>query len=284
MILKSLCPPALIYLIFTVTQIGIDVVKGYFNTAFMKLWQTVIFTILLQFLCNAGLGIISLIIVFIPFMLMTVITVMLLTVFGLDPKSGKLKVYDQPPLISNERMNHSHGHTHAPKSNGAENGNVVSDPPRVTGDLQTKETEDEEVIHTFNPQSLNKTFETKTSLFNFNKDGNGIISPPPSPTGPTGPVNCPHDGFASLFPSGNKHAVNIVNHGTEVCIKNNAINFERCCPINHSNNSLLGNMSHHTCAGKVDYFKLYPSVDPLYIATQNLSYYANNSICEETLP
>lgn len=122
------------------------------------------------------------------------------------------------------------------------------------------------------------------SLFNFNKDGNGIISPPPSPTGPTGPVNCPHDGFASLFPSGNKHAVNIVNHGTEVCIKNNAINFESSCPINHSNNSLLGNMSHHTCAGKVDYFKLYPTVDPLYIATQNLSYYANNSICEETLP
>jgi len=145
MILKSLCPPALIYLIFTVTQIGIDVVKGYFNTALMKLWQTVIFTILLQFLCNTGLGIISWIIVFIPFMLMTVITIMLLTVFGLDPKSGKLKVYDQPPLISNEKMNHSHGHTHAPKSNGTENGEVVLDPPRVTSDLQTKETEDEEV-------------------------------------------------------------------------------------------------------------------------------------------
>jgi hypothetical protein len=147
MILKSLCPPALIYLIFTVTQIGIDVVKGYFNTAFMKLWQTVIFTILLQFLCNAGLGIISWIIVFIPFMLMTVITVMLLTVFGLDPKSGKVKVYDQPPLISNEKMNLSqdHTHTHTHKTDGTGNGEVIADPPRVTGDLQTKEKEDEEV-------------------------------------------------------------------------------------------------------------------------------------------
>ena len=147
MILKSLCPPALIYLIFTVTQIGIDVVKGYFNTALMKVWQTVIFTILLQFLCNAGLGIISWIIVFIPFMLMTVITIMLLTVFGLDPKSGKVKVYDQPPLISNEKQTHSHGytHTHKPGESG-ESGKVVTpDAPRVTGDLQTKETEDEEV-------------------------------------------------------------------------------------------------------------------------------------------
>ena len=89
--------------------------KGYFNTALMKLWQSIIFTILLQFLCNSGLGIISWIIVFIPFVLMTVITIMLLTVFGLDPKSGKLKVYDQPPLISNEKMTHTHSYTHTHK-------------------------------------------------------------------------------------------------------------------------------------------------------------------------
>ena len=147
MILKSLCPPALIYLIFTVTQIGIDVVKGYFNTALMKVWQMVLFTILLQFLCNAGLGIISWIIVFIPFILMTVITIMLLTVFGLDPKSGKLKVYDQPPLISNEKMTHTHGytHTHKPGESGGSGKAVKADAPRVTGDLQTKEKEDEEI-------------------------------------------------------------------------------------------------------------------------------------------
>jgi len=144
MILESLCPPALIYLIFTVTQIGIDVVKGYFNTALMKVWQTVIFTILLQFLCNSGLGIISWIIVFIPFMLMTVITIMLLTVFGLDPKSGKVQIYDQPPLISNEKRTHSQGYTHTHKPGESDNA-VTPDPPRVTSDLQTKETEDEEV-------------------------------------------------------------------------------------------------------------------------------------------
>ena len=153
MILKSLCPPALIYLIFTVTQIGIDVVKGYFNTALMKVWQTVIFTILLQFLCNAGLGIISWIIVFVPFMLMTVITIMLLTVFGLDPKSGKVQVYDQAPLISNEKGSYGHGkgdhiHQHGKGHHTPEESptsDITSDPPRVTGDLQTKETEDEEV-------------------------------------------------------------------------------------------------------------------------------------------
>jgi|UniRef100_A0A6C0AL26 hypothetical protein len=143
MILKRLCPPALIYLIFSVTQIGIDVVKGYFNTALMKVWQCVIFTVLLQFLCNSGLGIISWIIVFVPFMLMTIITLMLLTVFGLDPKNGKLKVYDnQPPLISNEKKNHNHSHDHIEQPQDKQ---VVGDPPRTTDDLQTNETEAEEI-------------------------------------------------------------------------------------------------------------------------------------------
>ena len=45
-----------------------------------------------------------------------------------------------------------------------------------------------------------------------------------------------------------------------------------------------GNMSHHTCAGKVDYFKLYPEISTLYISTQNLSYYASNAINNETHP
>ena len=43
-------------------------------------------------------------------------------------------------------------------------------------------------------------------------------------------------------------------------------------------------MSHHTCAGKVDYFKLYPEISTLYISTQNLSYYASNAINNETHP
>jgi hypothetical protein len=90
---SRLCPPALIYLIFCIIQIGIDVMKGYHNTALIKVWVTFVFTILLNYLCQSGLGIISWIIVFVPFILMTVIVAMLLMLFGLDPRSGKLKVY-----------------------------------------------------------------------------------------------------------------------------------------------------------------------------------------------
>lgn len=89
-VLATLCPPALIYIIYATTQIGIDTARGEYNTAFLKFWVAIIFTFLLNHLCQSGLGIISWIIVFIPFILMTFIVALLLLVFGLDPKTGKI--------------------------------------------------------------------------------------------------------------------------------------------------------------------------------------------------
>jgi hypothetical protein len=94
MSLGKLCPPALIYVMFSVTQIIIDTFKGLYNTAFLKVWVTIIFTILLNFLCDSGLGIISWFIVFIPFILMTLIISILLLVFGLNPSTGKVHIID----------------------------------------------------------------------------------------------------------------------------------------------------------------------------------------------
>jgi len=85
----NLCPPAIIYLIFSITQILIDTFKGLYNTAFIKIIVTVMVTLLLNILCNQGLGVVSWIIVFIPFILMTVIVSMILYVFGLDAATGK---------------------------------------------------------------------------------------------------------------------------------------------------------------------------------------------------
>ena len=87
----KLCPPAIIYLIFSSTQVIIDTIQGLYNTALMKIIVMVMVTILLNILCIQGLGVVSWIIVFIPFILMTVIVSMLLYVFGLDASTGKLK-------------------------------------------------------------------------------------------------------------------------------------------------------------------------------------------------
>jgi len=86
----QLCTPSIIYLIFSITQILIDLYKGLYNTAFMKVIVASMVTLLLNILCEKGLSIVSWIIVFIPFILMTLIVSMLLYFFGLDAASGKL--------------------------------------------------------------------------------------------------------------------------------------------------------------------------------------------------
>ena len=86
----NLCGPAIIYLIFSITQIIIDIFKGLYNTAFMKGIVMVMVTLLLHILCQKGLSVVSWIIVFIPFIMMTVIVSMLLYIFGLNATTGKL--------------------------------------------------------------------------------------------------------------------------------------------------------------------------------------------------
>ena len=88
----NLCAPALIYVAFSLTQVIIDTFKGLYNTAFFKLIVMIIITILLNSLCQAGMGIVSWIIVFIPFIFMSVIVAILLYVFGLDPATGELNI------------------------------------------------------------------------------------------------------------------------------------------------------------------------------------------------
>ena len=88
--MDSICPPALIYLAFSLTQITIDTFKGLYNTAFFKFIVMITITFLLNALCQGGMTVISWILVFIPFMFMTVIVAILLYVFGLDAATGTL--------------------------------------------------------------------------------------------------------------------------------------------------------------------------------------------------
>lgn len=88
--LDQLCPPALLYVAFSLTQIIIDIFKNMYNTAFLKFIVMIIFTIVLNTLCINGMGVISWFIVFIPFIMMTVITTLLLVFFGLSPTTGGL--------------------------------------------------------------------------------------------------------------------------------------------------------------------------------------------------
>ena len=81
----NICSPALVYLCFSLIQIIIDVYKKQFNTAFFKFWVIVIFTTLLNILCERGLGVISWLIVFVPIIMMTIIIFTLIYFLGFNP-------------------------------------------------------------------------------------------------------------------------------------------------------------------------------------------------------
>jgi hypothetical protein len=90
----DICPPAFIYVVFSITQICFDLFEGLYNTAVMKTVVMITVGFMLHALCKAGLSIISWIIVFVPFLLMSVIIAMLLYFFGLKETTGTTEIVD----------------------------------------------------------------------------------------------------------------------------------------------------------------------------------------------
>jgi predicted membrane protein len=78
--------------------------------ALVKIFVTFIFTIVLNSLCESGLGLISWIIVFIPFILMTLVVAILLLMFGLDPATGQKKIKENEKYPHHKRPHHKHHH------------------------------------------------------------------------------------------------------------------------------------------------------------------------------
>jgi len=91
-----LCAPAIIYLLFSITQIIIDTFRGLYNKVFIKIFVTILFTFFLNTLCQLGMSIISWIIVFIPFLFMTIIVSILLYIFGLNETTGSFEKCKNP--------------------------------------------------------------------------------------------------------------------------------------------------------------------------------------------
>jgi hypothetical protein len=108
MIIEYICPPAILYLAFSITQIIIDMFRGDTTTAFLKFIVMIVFTLALNLLCSAGLGVISWFIVFIPFILMTYITTVLAFAFGI-PKKDNLRP-ERPERKSREDHERERNH------------------------------------------------------------------------------------------------------------------------------------------------------------------------------
>ena len=104
MFVKSICPPALLYLGFSLAQIFVDTLKGLYNTAFFKFIVMIVFTTILNILCAQGLSVVSWLIVFVPFIIMTFITSLLLFVFDLSPEGGSTNYKVDTPTSNVELL------------------------------------------------------------------------------------------------------------------------------------------------------------------------------------
>ena len=87
-----ICTPALLYVILCTIQIIIDFIHGLYNTALIKIGVTIVMTIVLNILCEIDLGIVSWIIVLIPFLFMTIIASIILVALGLDKSNGATNI------------------------------------------------------------------------------------------------------------------------------------------------------------------------------------------------
>lgn len=79
----SLCPPALLYLLYIVIQVGLDLSLGLFLTAVVKLISGVAGTFILNAFCSVDLGVVSWAIIATPF-IMTALGMSIALGLGLD--------------------------------------------------------------------------------------------------------------------------------------------------------------------------------------------------------
>jgi hypothetical protein len=128
MFITGLCGPALVYIGFSLIQIFIDIYNGIMNAAFLKLIIMIVFTLIINMLCDLGLSIIAWLLVFIPIIMMTVISTLLLQVFGLDSENSKINSNKIRKDISNVEI----ADIHSQQSSSINNDRIDRD------DLRTK--------------------------------------------------------------------------------------------------------------------------------------------------
>lgn len=101
----ELCPPALIYFFFVLTQIIIDIFQFHYQQAITKTIIMIIITFLLNTLCYKNMSIVAWIIVLIPFIFTTYLTFILIYFFGYNSITGKLNHDKTEITYSNNNSN-----------------------------------------------------------------------------------------------------------------------------------------------------------------------------------
>jgi apolipoprotein N-acyltransferase len=104
--LEKICPPALLYLAFSMIQITIDLFQGEYETSLLKFIIMLIFAAVLNILCLNGFTKIVWFIVIIPILLLTYISSILFYVFGINPGKSTVRVKPQQQQQQQQQPQH----------------------------------------------------------------------------------------------------------------------------------------------------------------------------------
>lgn len=99
-----LCPPALLYLLYIVVQVGLDLSLGLFLTAAVKIVMGLAGTVILDAFCSVELGIVSLAIIATPFIMVALATSISLGL-GLDRMASQYVQEKFSPLTADNKKN-----------------------------------------------------------------------------------------------------------------------------------------------------------------------------------
>ena len=128
--LQPLCMPALIFLIYSVCHVIMDMYKENYDKALAEFFVSAILTLLLNLLCRQGLGIVAWLIVSIPFILMTTIAGILVYSLKVDPSTGKpLPTPPQQTAPAGNVYPVEVQYTNVPPTSGKPTASVTTVPP-----------------------------------------------------------------------------------------------------------------------------------------------------------
>jgi len=102
--IDMLCPPALLYLLYIVVQVGLDLSLGLFLTAAVKVVMGVAGTVILDALCSVELGVVSWAIIATPFIITALATAISLGL-GLDRMAAQYVQEKFTPLTADDKKN-----------------------------------------------------------------------------------------------------------------------------------------------------------------------------------
>jgi len=92
MLLDNLCTPTVVFIVFSIAHLSLDMYDQQYTLALLKVVLVILMVCLLEMLCILKLHVVAWVLVFMPLILYSYMTLIIFSVFGLDP-SPKMKQF-----------------------------------------------------------------------------------------------------------------------------------------------------------------------------------------------